>query len=225
MVFQVSCGWNWIYWLAWQRALHHDTFQRNALTFRCPISPGMFGGILTWRNGLKNCTLGSECFKVLAPPIILWMAKRGVKLVPDFVLLRMSFSLKAFDPLGTDAEFSVFFHAIALGKSFNRLCVYVCLCVSRSLFLMRKRIECFFADRLNSLYTCPHPEYNQKYLPLPSLVCGLSHVRLCDPDCDPPGSSVRDLPGQNTGVGFRHFLLQGNFLTQGSNLWLLCLVH
>ena len=31
-------------------------------------------------------------------------------------------------------------------------------------------------------------------------------------------------PGQNTGVGC-HFLLQGIFLTQGSNLSLLCLLH
>ena len=44
----------------------------------------------------------------------------------------------------------------------------------------------------------------------------------CDPmDHSPPGSSVhRDFPGKNTGVGC-HFLLQGVFLTQGSNLGLL----
>ena len=44
---------------------------------------------------------------------------------------------------------------------------------------------------------------------------------LCDPmDCSPPGSSVHgDPPGKNTGVGC-HFLLQGIFLTQGSNLHL-----
>ena len=33
-----------------------------------------------------------------------------------------------------------------------------------------------------------------------------------------------DFPGKNTGVGC-HFLLQGTFLTQGSNLHLLCLLH
>ena len=33
-----------------------------------------------------------------------------------------------------------------------------------------------------------------------------------------------DYPGKNTGVGF-HFLLQGIFLTQGSNLCLLYLLH
>ena len=45
---------------------------------------------------------------------------------------------------------------------------------------------------------------------------------LCDPmDCSPAGSSVHgDSPGKNTGVGC-HFLLQGIFLTQGSNLGLL----
>ena len=36
-------------------------------------------------------------------------------------------------------------------------------------------------------------------------------------DCSPAGSSVRgDSPGKNTGVGC-HVLLQGIFLTQGSN--------
>ena len=39
-------------------------------------------------------------------------------------------------------------------------------------------------------------------------------------DCSPLGSSV-DFPGKKTGVGF-HFLLQGIFPTQGSNL---CLRH
>ena len=41
---------------------------------------------------------------------------------------------------------------------------------------------------------------------------------LCNPtDCSPPASSVHgDFPGKNTGVG-SHALLQGIFLTQGSN--------
>ena len=40
-------------------------------------------------------------------------------------------------------------------------------------------------------------------------------------DCSPPGSSVHgDSPCKNTGVGC-HSLLQGIFLTQGSNLGLL----
>ena len=40
-------------------------------------------------------------------------------------------------------------------------------------------------------------------------------------DCSPPDSSVHgESPGKNTGVGC-HAFLQGNFLTQGSNLHLL----
>ena len=43
-------------------------------------------------------------------------------------------------------------------------------------------------------------------------------LTLCDPvDCSLPGSSVHgDSPGKNTGVGC-HGLLQGIFLTQGSD--------
>ena len=49
---------------------------------------------------------------------------------------------------------------------------------------------------------------------------------LCNPvDCSPPGSSVHeDSPDKNTGVGY-HFLLQGIFLTQGSNQSLWSLLH
>ena len=44
-------------------------------------------------------------------------------------------------------------------------------------------------------------------------------------DCSLPGSSVHgDFPGKNTGGGCLS-LLQGIFLTQGSNLVLLCLLH
>ena len=47
-------------------------------------------------------------------------------------------------------------------------------------------------------------------------------LTLCNPmDCSPPGYSIHgDSPGKNTGVGC-HALLQGIFLTQGSNLCLL----
>ena len=54
-----------------------------------------------------------------------------------------------------------------------------------------------------------------------------SHVQLCDPmDHSPPGSSVHGIlsPGKNTGMSC-HALLQGIFLTQGSNPCLLCLLH
>ena len=49
---------------------------------------------------------------------------------------------------------------------------------------------------------------------------------LCDPlDCSPPGSSVYgDSPGNNIGVSC-YALLQGIFLTQGSNPTLLRLLH
>ena len=44
---------------------------------------------------------------------------------------------------------------------------------------------------------------------------------LCDPmDCSPPGSSVHDFPGKNTGVG-SHSLLKRILPTQGLNLSLL----
>ena len=49
-----------------------------------------------------------------------------------------------------------------------------------------------------------------------------THVRLCDSvGCSLPLLCPRDCPGRNTGVGW-HALLQGIFLTQGSNL---CLLH
>ena len=48
---------------------------------------------------------------------------------------------------------------------------------------------------------------------------------LCDPvDCSLPGSSVHGKKGKNTGVGC-HALLQGTFLSQGSNLHLLHLLN
>ena len=48
---------------------------------------------------------------------------------------------------------------------------------------------------------------------------------FCDPlDCSPLGSSVHGIFRKNTGVGC-HFLPQGIFPTQGSNLHLLCLLH
>ena len=75
----------------------------------------------------------------------------------------------------------------------------------------------------------------QLNIPLPTWLWSLgcccclvaqSCLTLCDPlDCSPPGSSVHgDSPGKNTGVGC-HFLLQGIFAIQGSNLHFLCLLH
>ena len=50
------------------------------------------------------------------------------------------------------------------------------------------------------------------------LLSHFSRVWLCSPaDCSQPGSSIHgNSPGKNTGVGC-HALLQGIFLTQGSN--------
>ena len=46
-------------------------------------------------------------------------------------------------------------------------------------------------------------------------------MTLCDAmDHSPPGSSVWNFPGKNTGVG-SHSIFQGIFPTQGSNLRLL----
>ena len=76
-----------------------------------------------------------------------------------------------------------------------------------SLFTYHKSMNEWIGDALDMV--CEHAQ-------LPSLVW-----LFCDPmDCSPPGSSVHDFPGKNTGVGC-HFLLQGIFLTQGSNLHLL----
>ena len=57
-------------------------------------------------------------------------------------------------------------------------------------------------------------------------VCVLMCLTPCDPmDCSPPGSSLHGiLQGKNTGVGY-HFLLQGIFLIQVSNLHLCRLLH
>ena len=57
-------------------------------------------------------------------------------------------------------------------------------------------------------------------------VCVHLFLTLCDPiDCSPPSSYIHKIfPGKNTGVGC-HFLLQGVFSTQGSNPYLLHLLH
>ena len=57
-------------------------------------------------------------------------------------------------------------------------------------------------------------------------MCAQLCLTLCDPmDCSPPGYSVQGiLQAKNTGVGC-HALLQEIFLTQGSNLSLLYLLH
>ena len=68
----------------------------------------------------------------------------------------------------------------------------------------------FFYTKVNK----SEPQSNSLVLCLFAQSC----TTLCDPtDCCQPGSSVhRDSPGKNTGGGY-HALLQGIFLTQGSN--------
>ena len=73
-----------------------------------------------------------------------------------------------------------------------------------------------------------HCEFTYHSQQCPVHACVLSHFcpTLYDPTgCSPPGSSVHgNSPGKNTGVGC-HVLLQGIFLTQGSNLHLLGLSY
>ena len=59
-----------------------------------------------------------------------------------------------------------------------------------------------------------------------AFVCTQSCLTLCNPmDCGPPCSSVHEIfPGKNIGVGY-HSLLQGIFLTQGSNPCLSWILH
>ena len=72
--------------------------------------------------------------------------------------------------------------------------------------------------QFRAFYCPPSPELSTFQLYV--YVCAQSCLTLWDPmDCSPPDSSIH-FPDKNTGVGC-HFLLQGIFLTQGSNLHLL----
>ena len=57
-----------------------------------------------------------------------------------------------------------------------------------------------------------------------SCSCVLCSVTQLCPTCWSPMVSLWNFPGKNTGAGC-HFLFQGIFLTQGSNLHLLRLLH
>ena len=59
-----------------------------------------------------------------------------------------------------------------------------------------------------------------------SVLSRFNRVQLCNSiNCSLPGSSVHgDSPGKNTGE-CSHALLQGIYITQGSNPCLLCLLH
>ena len=95
--------------------------------------------------------------------------------------------------------------------------------------VMRNQVGCSFLERWNG--SRPQPPASSRtswggaallwsWL-LALWVCVLSQVQLCDPmGCSLPGSSPWNFPGKNTGAGC-HFLLQGIFIIQGSNLYLL----
>ena len=73
---------------------------------------------------------------------------------------------------------------------------------------------------------CPRSLTTLIHVHVGCMLSRFRRVRLCDStDHSLPGSSVHwDSPGKNTEVGC-HALLQGIFLTQGSNPHLLCLLH
>ena len=81
------------------------------------------------------------------------------------------------------------------------------------------KLRCCHLDILNNF----EPEALHYYFSLSSVT--QSCLTLCDPmDCSPTRLLCPwSLPGKNTGVGC-HFLLQGIFPTQGSNLHLLHLL-
>ena len=100
-------------------------------------------------------------------------------------------------------------------------------------FLMHRRHASDTIDlAVGKTKSCPHDSRkkteNPTFMYIYILCCVLlaqSCLSLCDPmDCSPSGSSVYGIhqasPGRNIGVGC-HALLQGIFLTQGSNLGLM----
>ena len=94
----------------------------------------------------------------------------------------------------------------------HTLVIYILISIRSFTMIMTE-----LPDNLQTLTRCP-----------PCLGCVLaqSSPTLRDPmDCSLPGSSSHAiLPGKNTGLG-SHFLLQGIFPTQGSNLHLLLHLH
>ena len=101
-------------------------------------------------------------------------------------------------------------------REFCAVCtnIYVILCYVRTQCVRTSMSYCVMWEHINIYSACVHAKVLQCY------------PTLCGPmDYSPLGSSVqRDSPGKNPGVGC-HALLQGIFLTQGLNLWLLCLLH
>ena len=90
-----------------------------------------------------------------------------------------------------------------------------------------------FLARVKTFVSSQIPSWVLKQLNTAVCACVCVCVRTCaqlcpalfdSMDCSPSHSSLWDSPGKNTGVGC-HFLLQGIFLTQGSNPCLLHLLH
>ena len=72
---------------------------------------------------------------------------------------------------------------------------------------------------------CPYSVFISTVSFLSLCVCVQSHLTFCDTmDWSLPGSWTWDYPGKNNGASC-HFLLQGIYPTQGSNLCLLWLLH
>ena len=77
---------------------------------------------------------------------------------------------------------------------------------------------------------CITGQSHQVLILVGKFLCGYAVAQLCLSLCNPMDCSLPGLlcpwsfPGKNTGVGC-HFLLQGVFLTQGSNPCLLILLH
>ena len=92
------------------------------------------------------------------------------------------------------------------------LCLHRVLVVACGIFVVARRLSSCTDVRSSqtrdrTCVSCPGM----------SAVASVMSFSATPRDCSPPGSSVQgDSPGKSTGVGC-HALLQGSFLTQGSN--------
>ena len=88
------------------------------------------------------------------------------------------------------------------------------------------QVDCQATQSMVFCYGCPS-WLMQLALAMCVLVCAQSCPALCDSmDCSLPGFSVHGIFQARTATGVGcHFLLQGIFLAQRSNLYLLLLLH
>ena len=96
--------------------------------------------------------------------------------------------------------------------------------MGESIFWASMDNRCSIFTMNNWICTFINPGHLQVCVYVCVCMCVLSHVWLCDPMEPTSLLCPWDLPDKNTGVGC-HFLLQGIFLIQGSNLHLLHLLH